>query len=59
MLLVWLHVTGCVASGVPCVVQEDPELKPMFEQIQTGGLAALQKAMSDPVSATPLHSARP
>ncbi len=29
--------------------QEDPELKPMFEQIQTGGMAALQKAMSDPV----------
>ena len=25
----------------------------MFEQIQTGGLAALQKAMSDPVSVQP------
>ena len=39
------------------VLQEDPELKPMFEQIQTGGMAALQKAMSDPVSAaSPLKS---
>lgn len=30
------------------MMQEDPELKPMFEEIRTGGMAAMMKYMNDP-----------
>lgn len=31
-----------------CLVQEDPELKPMFEEMQKGGMDAMMKYMNDP-----------
>lgn len=31
------------------VLQDDPELKPLFDQIKEGGMGALQRVMSDPV----------
>ena len=29
-------------------MQEDPELKPMFEEMQRGGMQAMMKYMNDP-----------
>ena len=29
-------------------MQEDPELKPMFEEMQKGGMQAMMKYMNDP-----------
>lgn len=35
-------------NGIELHLQEDPELKPMFEEMQKGGMPALMKYMNDP-----------
>ena len=43
------HFCSCSHNCLFVLLQEDPELKPMFDEIKTGGMAAMMKYMNDPV----------